>query len=120
MNDYKELAQELINNWVADCLQWAKDNGSTVTRREILEQLQDDTQDVFGNMSGSRTYSTYDAEQFINKSNAVFDTDIADLYASISDTYLSETLARGAETFDVVTLELIAPEVINEMLEGLA
>ncbi len=113
MDDYKKLARELIEDHITDVVGWDK----TKTRKQVLKDLQEDTQDVFGNMSGSRTCSTYKAEQFINKANAVFDDEIISLYADMGDDYMSETLKRGAETFDVVTLELVAPEVISEMLE---
>lgn len=112
MENYKTLAQELIEDHITDVTGWDK----TKTRKDVLEALQDDTENVFGNIDGSRTMSTYDAEQFINKSNAIFDDYIIDLYNDLGDDYLSETLKRGAETFDVVTLELVAPQVIAEML----
>ena len=113
MEQYKKLAKELIEQHIEDVQSYEPEK----TRREILEGLQDDTENVFGNIDGSRTCNTYEAEQFINNSNAVFDEDIIDLYNDIDGNYMSETLKRGAEIFDVITLELIAPEVINEMME---
>lgn len=113
MNDYLELCKELVENHINDVMAW--DN--TKTRKEILEDLLDDTQDVFGNISGSRTYSTYKAQQFINKSNAIWDEDILNMFSDVGDDYFFETLKRGAEALDVVILELLAPQVINEMLE---
>lgn len=113
MEDYKKLCRELIEEWVATCLDWDK----TTTRKEILENLQDDTENVFGNIDGSRTMSTYEAQQFIDKSGAIWDDDILDLFESIGDNYFTETLKRGAETLDVVILELLAPQIIGEMLE---
>lgn len=112
MENYKKLAKELIEDHISDVIGWDK----TKTRKEILTALEEDTEDVFGNMSGSRTCNTWEAQQFINKSNAIFDDEIIELYGDMSDDYLSETLKRGAETFDVVTLELVAPQVIAEML----
>lgn len=115
MEQYKTLAKELINQHIEYTQSWDK----TATRKDILSKLAEgETEDVFGNMTGSRTCNTYEAQQFINNSNAVFDEDIIDLYNEISDDYMSETLKRGAEVFDVITLELVAPEVINEMMEG--
>jgi len=113
MNNYKTLAKELIEQHIEDVQGWDK----TKTRKDILEALQDDTENVFGNMDGSRTYNTYEAEQFINKANAVFDDEIIDLYSELGDDYMTHTLKRGAEVFDVVTLELVAPQVISEMME---
>lgn len=117
MEDYKKLAKQLIEQHIEDITGFDK----TATRAEVLKNLQDgETQDVFGNMSGSRTCNTYEAQQFINKSNAIFDDEIISLYEEVSEDYLTDTLKRGAETFDVVTLELIAPQVIAEMLEAKA
>ena len=113
MEQYKKLAKESIEQHIEDTQSY----DPTKTRREILEELQDDTENVFGNIDGSRTCNTYEAQQFINNSNAMFDEDIIDLYNEISDDYMAETLKRGAEVFDVITLELIAPEVINEMIK---
>ena len=112
MENYKKLARELIEDHISDVIGWDK----TKTRKEVLTALEEDSQDVFGNLSGSRTCNTWKAQQFINKSNAIFDDEIINLYESMGDDYLSETLKRGAETFDVVTLELVAPQVIAEML----
>lgn len=113
MEDYKNLARELIEEHIADQL----DGGYADNREEVLKALQDDTENVFGNYDGSRTMSTYEAQQFIDKSGAIWDDDIHDLYSEMGDDYMSATLKRGAETFDVVTLELVAPQVIAEMLE---
>lgn len=65
-----------------------------------------------------RTMSTYEAQQFIDKSGAIWDEDILDLFAGIGDDYFTETLKRGAETLDVVILELLSGQVITDMLEG--
>ena len=114
MENYKTLARELIEDHISDVIGWDK----TKTRKEVLTALEEDSQDVFGNLSGSRTCNTWKAQQFINKSNAIFDDDIINLYESMGDDYLFETLKSGAEAFDVVTLELVAPQVIAEMLEA--
>lgn len=113
MDAYKELARDLIEDHINDVQGWDK----TKTRKEVLEALNDDHEDVFGNMSGSRTYSTYEAQQFIDKSGAIWDDDIRALFTDIEDGYFEKTLARGPETLDVVILELLAPQVIDEMLE---
>lgn len=114
MEDYKKLCRELIEDHISDVQGW----DATKERETILEELRDDTQDVFGNMSGSRTCSTYEAQQFIDKSGAIWDEEILDLFSSIGDDYFTETLKRGAEILDVVILELLAPQIIDEMLEA--
>ncbi len=114
MEDYTKLCKDLIEDHISDVIGWDK----TKTRKEVLTDLLDDTGDVFGNMTGSRTCNTYEAQQLIDKSGAIWDEDILDLFAGIGDDYFTETLKRGAETLDVVILELLAPQVINEMLEN--
>lgn len=116
MENYKTLALVLINDHINDVQGW----DASKTRVDILNDLLDDTQNVFGNMDGSRTCNTWQAEKFINESNAIWDDDIRDLFNEIDDKYFIETLARGAETLDVVILELLAPHVIGEMLNKLA
>ena len=112
MEQYKTLAKELIEQHIKDTQSWDK----TAKRKDILIKLADgETEDIFGNITGSRTCSTNEAEQFISKSNAIFDEDIIDLYNEISEGYMADTLKRGAEAFDVITLELVAPQVISEL-----
>ena len=114
MEDYKKLCKELIEDHIQDTQAFDK----TKTRKQILNDLLDDTQNVFGNIDGSRTCSTYEAEQFITTSDAIWDSEIHDMFDAISDDYFTETLKRGAETLDVVILELLSHQVISEMLEG--
>jgi len=113
MEEYTKLCKELIEDHISDVQGWDK----TKTRKDVLEALLDDTENVFGNMDGSRTCNTWEAQQFINKSNAIWDEDIHELFEQIGDDYFAETLKRGAETLDVVILELLSNQVINEMLE---
>jgi len=113
MDDYKKLVTDLINDHIEEQLS----GGYAENRKEVLESLQDDTETVFGNLDGSRTCSTYEAQQFIDKSGAIWDSDILDLFSELGDDYFTETLKRGAETLDVVICELVAPQVISEMLD---
>ena len=114
MEDYKELCKELIEDHISDVMGWDE----TATRKSVLLDMQENgNEDVFGNMTGSRTCNTYEAQQFIDKSGAIWDEDILNLFSDIGDDYFTETLKRGAETLDVVILELISYEVISEMLE---
>lgn len=121
MEDYKKLCKELIEDHIRDTQAYQKQDKNigvaVLTRKQILNDLLDDTQNVFGNLDGSRTCNTYEAQQFIDKSGAIWDTDIHDMFDAISDDYFTETLKRGAETLDVVILELLSNQVISEMLE---
>lgn len=113
MEDYKTLVTDLINDHVAEQV----GNGYASNRLEVLESLADDHENVFGNLDGSRTCSTWEAQQFIDKAGAIWDDDILNLFADLGDDYFTETLKRGAETLDVVICELIADGVIYEMIE---
>ena len=113
MQEYKTLCKELIEDHISDVQGW----DATKTRENILEELLEDTQNVFGNLDGSRTCNTYEAQQFIDKSGAIWDEEILDLFSDMGDDYFTETLKRGAETLDVVILELLSHQVISTMLE---
>lgn len=114
MEAYKKLCKELIEQHIEDVQGWDREK----TRKEILEALLEDTENVFGNIDGSRTYSTWEAEQFITKSGAIWDEDIHALFENIGENYFYDCLKRGAETLDVVILELLSNQVISEMLES--
>ena len=113
MEQYKKLAKELIEQHIEDVQGWDK----TKTSKDILGALLDDTEDVFGNITGSRTCSTYEAQKFIDEAGAIWDEEIRELFDEMGEDYFDKTLKRGAEVFDVVVCELVAPQVINEMLE---
>lgn len=114
MDNYKKLVKELIEDHISDVRGW----DASQTRKDVLEALLDDTQDVFGNMTGSRTCSTWESQQFIDASGAIWDDEILDLFSELGDDYFTETLKRGAETLDVVICELVSYQVINEMMEA--
>ena len=114
MENYKTLALGLINDHIDDVQGWDKNK----TRLDILNDLLDDTQNVFGNLDGSRTCNTWQAQKFINESGAIWDEDIRALFDDIDDNYFAKTLARGAETLDVVILELLASQVIGEEINN--
>lgn len=116
MEDYKKLCRELIEDHIIDVMGWDKE----ATRKSVLLDMQENgNEDVFGNMTGSRTCNTYEAQKFIDESGAIWDTDIHELFEELGEDYFLQTLKRGAETLDVVICELVAPQVIAEMLEEL-
>ena len=112
MKDYIKLCNDIIDDHISDVKGYEKNK----SEKDILNELLDNTGDVFGNMTGSRTCNTYEAEQFLNNSGAMFDDDIRAMFDDIDENYFYETLKRGAEVLDVVILELLAPQVINERL----
>ena len=116
MEDYKKLCRELIEDHITDVMGWDKE----ATRKSVLLDMQENgNENVFGNIDGSRTCNTYEAQQFIDKSGAIWDTDIHELFEELGEDYFLQTLKRGAEILDVVICELVAPQVIAEMLEEL-
>lgn len=114
MEAYQKLVRELIEDHISDRLNWDK----KLTRGDILRELAEDHEDVFGNLTGSRTCNTWEAQKFIDESGAIWDDEIMDLFAGLGDDYFTETLKRGAETLDVVICELVADQVIYEMAEA--
>lgn len=114
MEDYKKLCKELIEDHITDVMGWDKE----ATRKSVLLDMQENgNEDVFGNMTGSRTCNTWEAQKFIEESGAIWDEEIIDLFADLGNDYFTETLKRGAETLDVIILELLSYQVIDEMLE---
>lgn len=111
MEDYKKLVTELIEDHITDRLDWDKD----LTRADVLKALAEDHENVFGNIDGSRTCNTWEAQQFIDKSGAIWDDEILDLFNQLGDDYFVDCLKRGAETLDVVICELVADGVIYDM-----
>jgi len=114
MEEYTKLCKELIEQHIEDVQGWDKSK----TRTEVLEALLEDTENVFSNIDGSRTCNTWEAQQFLNKSGAIWDEEIHAMFDGMGEGYFGDTLRRGAETLDVVILELLSNQVISEMLES--
>lgn len=113
MENYRKLCRELLEDAIEERITY--DGG--LTRREVLENISENgTEDIFGNMTGSRTCNTYEAQKFIDDAGAIWDEDIHQLFEEMGEDYFSETLKRGPETLDVVILELLSYQVIDEML----
>ena len=108
MEHYENIIKETLEDLTGDGR----------TREEILKAWADgDTGDDFGNMTGSRTFSTWQAEQDLTAAGFPFNSDINDLFAEC-DYDMGELLERGAEVIDVIICELLAPRVAVEMLEA--
>ena len=115
MENYIELCKELLEDEIAEQISYDK----KLTKQEILQDILDNgTEDIFGNMTGSRTCNTWEAQQFIDNSGAMWDNEILDMFNELGNDYFTETLKRGAETLDVVILELLSNQVISEMLKA--
>lgn len=112
MESYTKLVRDLIEQEIGEYITW----NEGATRGDAMQHMADDGFDnLFGNLDGSRTCNTYEAQKFIDESGAIWDEDIIDLFREIEDGYFESTLARGAETLDVVICELVANGVLYDM-----
>lgn len=115
MEYYKELVRGLILDEIQERIDYDKDE----TRATVMQSFRDNGYDnLFGNIDGSRTCNTYEAQQFIDKSGAIWDDEILDLFNSLGDDYFTETLKRGPEVLDVVICELVADGVLWDIAES--
>lgn len=115
MEDYKKLVRELIEQEIGEYT--TRNEGAT--REDAIRHLDENGfEDLFGNISGSRTCSTHKAQEFIDKSGAMWDDEIHELFDEIDKGYFEDTLKRGAETLDVVICELVASRyVLGDMAQ---
>ena len=112
MDNYKKLVRDLIEQEISEYTTW----NEGATRADAMKHMAENGfEDLFGNISGSRTCSTYEAQKFIDESGAIWDEDILNLFSDMGDDYFTETLKRGAETLDVVICELVANGVLYDM-----
>lgn len=107
MEYYKEEIKEVLENLV--------DEGNE-TREEIIKRWEDgDTQDDFGNITGSRFCSTWKAEEALKEAGFPFNEDLNAMLQEVG--YDFSILNKGAEVVDVILCELTVPYVINELRE---
>lgn len=98
MDYYKKVIKDTLEDIVADGYE---------TREEVIKRWEDgDTQDDFGNMTGSRFCNTYKAEEALKEAGFPFDHDLNELLKEF-DYNVGELLERGAEVVDVVFCELV-------------
>lgn len=105
MEYYKKVIKDTLDDIVADGYE---------TREEVLKRWEDgDTQDDFGNMTGSRFCNTYKAEEALKEAGFPFDEELNALLEEVG--YNFNILNRGAEVVDVILCELAVPYVVNEL-----
>lgn len=91
--------------------------GEDRTRADILKAwAEGETEDDFGNYSGSRTFSTCQAEEDLKAAGFPFDEDLNALFEDVGYN-MADLLSRGPEVIDVIICELLAPQVASEELE---
>lgn len=104
---------EYYKNEIRDILE-AKVAENNETREEILKRWEGgDTQDDFGNMTGSRFRSTYKAEEALKEAGFPFNDELNELLFRMG--YDLSILNRGAEVVDVILCELVLPYVIDDL-----
>ena len=104
---------EYYKNEIKEVLQNLIDEGYE-TKEEILKRWEDgDTQDDFGNMTGSRFCNTWKAEEALKQAGFPFDEELNNLLTDCG--YDFSILDRGAEVVDVILCELVVPYVIDEL-----
>ena len=106
MEYYKQQIKDTLEQIVSDGYE---------TREEVLKRWEDgDTQDDFGNRTGSRFCSTYKAEEALKEAGFPWDRDLVDLVESVGYE-VGDLMKRGAEVVDVVLCELVAMQMIDEL-----
>lgn len=108
MEYYKQVIRDTLEDLVAEGYE---------TREEVLNRWADgDTQDDFGNMTGSRFCNRYKAEEALKEAGFPFNEELNDLLEEVG--YDMTILNRGAEVVDVILCELTVPYMIEELKEG--
>lgn len=105
MDYYKNEIKEILEDKIAEGYE---------TKEEILRRWADgDTEDDFGNLTGSRFCSTYKAQEALKQAGFPFDEELNALLEDVG--YNLSILNRGAEVVDVILCELVAPCVVDEL-----
>lgn len=105
MEYYKNEIAEVLADKVAEGYE---------TKEEILKRWEDgDTQDDFGNLTGSRFCSTYKAQEALKQAGFPFDEELNNLLEEVG--YNMDILNKGAEAVDVILCELVVPYVIEDL-----
>lgn len=110
MEYYKQVIRDTLEDIVAEGYE---------TKTEVLKRWEDgDTQDDFGNLTGSRFCNAYKAEEALKEAGFPWDSDLNDMLAEY-DYNVGELLNRGAEVVDVILCELTltSTNIINELRE---
>lgn len=107
MEYYKQEIKDVLDMKVSD----------GETEIEVLKRWNDgDTEDDFGNLTGSRFCSTYKAQEALKEAGFPWNDELNSLLDDL-DMNIGELLNRGAEVVDVVLCELCVPQFIIEYCE---
>lgn len=84
------------------------------SKEEILKRWENgETEDDFGNLSGSRTFSTAEAERCLADAGYPFNDELNDLLSEYG--YDLSISSKGAETVDVILCEIIMWTMLDEL-----
>lgn len=111
MDYYKNEIKEVLEDKIADGYE---------TREEILNRWErGETEDDFGNFTGSRFCNTYKAQEALKKAGFPYDSDLNQLLKDFDYRNIQKLMDRGAETVDVILCELtlLGTNIINELRE---
>lgn len=105
MDYYKQVIRDTLDEIV---------NEGYETREEVLKRWEDgNTQDDFGNLTGSRFCSTYKAQEALKEAGFPFNEELNTMLADCG--YDLTILDRGAEVVDVILCELAVAYVVDEL-----
>ena len=105
MEYYKNEIKEVLQNLIDDGYE---------TKEEILQRWEDgDTQDDFGNMTGSRFCNRWKAEEALKEAGFPYDEELNNILSDCG--YDLSILNRGPEVVDVILCELVVSYVINDL-----
>lgn len=105
MDYYKQVIRDTLDDIVAEGYE---------TKEEILKRWEDgDTQDDFGNLTGSRFCNAYKAQDALKQAGFPFDEELNTMLEEMG--YNIDILNRGAEVVDVILCELTVPYMITEL-----
>ena len=107
-----EYYEKIIEDKLEELVKYGDESRSQIAER----WLDGDTDDDFGNLSGSRTFNSHKARQALYEAGFPFDEDLMDLLEDAGYNDLS-IFKRGAETIDVIICELLAPSVAQDVLD---
>lgn len=110
MEYYKQVIRDTLEDIISEGYE---------TREQVLDRWADgDTQDDFGNMTGSRFCNAYKAQEALKEAGFPWDYDLNELLREF-DYNVSELLERGAEVVDVVLCELVlaGTGILSELRE---
>lgn len=106
MEIYEQIIKDTLETLISDGYE---------TKEQILKRWEEgDTQNDFGNIDGSRTCSTYEAEETLKKAGFPFNSDINELLESVGYN-IGDLLERGAEVIDVIICELLALSMVDKL-----